>query len=44
MDLYSRRLIGWFLSERMTTKLFSEALIMALWNREMPKEVMVHPD
>lgn len=44
MDLYSRKLIGWSLSERMTTKLVMDALITALWNRKMPKQVIVHSD
>lgn len=44
MDLYSRKLIGWSLSERMTTKLVVDALMMALWNRKMPKNVIVHSD
>ena len=44
MDLYSRKLIGWSLSERMTTKLVIDALLMALWNRKMPKNVILHSD
>lgn len=44
MDLYSRKLIGWSLSERMTTKLVADALMMALWNRKVPKDVVVHSD
>ncbi len=44
MDLYSRKLIGWSLSERMTSALVTDALMMALWNRKMPKGVIVHSD
>ena len=44
MDLYSRKLIGWSLSERMTAKLVGDALRMALGNRRMPKQVIVHSD
>lgn len=44
MDLFSRKLIGWSLSERMTTKLVADALMTALWNRKMPKQVIVHSD
>ncbi len=44
MDLYSRKLIGGSLSERMTTKLVIDALLMALWNRKMPKNVILHSD
>jgi transposase InsO family protein len=37
--------INWLvLSERMTTKLVMDALITALWNRKMPKQVIVHSD
>jgi putative transposase len=44
MDLYSRMLIGWCLSERMTTRLVVDALKMALWRRKMPQGVIVHSD
>jgi len=44
MDLFSRKLIGWSLQDRMTTKLVSDALMTALWNRKMPKQVIVHSD
>jgi len=44
LDLYSRRVVGWCLSERMTTDLVSQALIMALWRRHFPKNVILHSD
>lgn len=44
MDLYSRMLIGWCLSERMTTQLVIDALQMALWRRKKPIGVIVHSD
>lgn len=44
MDLYSRMLIGWSISERMTAGLVIDALKMALWRRKMPKGVIVHSD
>lgn len=44
MDLYSRKLIGWALSDRMTAILTIDALQMALWRRKMPKDVIVHSD
>lgn len=44
MDLYSQKLIGWSLSERVTKKLVADALVMALWNRKMLKHVIVHSD
>ncbi len=44
MDLYSRLVVGWSMSERMTTSLVSDALTMALWRRQLPKGVVVHSD
>ena len=44
MDLYSRFLIGWSLSDRMTATLVSDALQMAMWRRGMPKGTIVHSD
>lgn len=44
MDLYSRMVVGWAMSERMTSKLVIDALQMALWRRTMPRGVIVHSD
>lgn len=44
MDLYSRKVIGWSLSNRMTSSLVMHALQMALWHRGLPKGVIVHSD
>jgi transposase InsO family protein len=44
LELYSRRVIDWAISERMTAALVCEALIMALWRCHMPKGVIVHSD
>lgn len=44
MDLYSRMVVGWALSDRMTTPLVTDALQMALWRRKMPRGVIVHSD
>lgn len=44
MDLYSRMIVGWAMSERMTAKLVIDALQMALWRRKMPTNVIVHSD
>lgn len=44
IDLYSRMVIGWSISERMTAGLTCDALQMALWRRHMPKGVIVHSD
>ncbi|MCO7254052.1 IS3 family transposase [Dickeya oryzae] len=44
MDLWSRAVIGWSMSARMTAKLACDALQMALWRRKRPKNVIVHTD
>ena len=44
IDLYSRLVVGWAMSERMTAQLVCDALQMALWRRRMPTGVVVHSD
>jgi transposase InsO family protein len=44
LDLYSRLVVGWAMSERMTAQLVCDALRMALWRRKMPTGVIVHSD
>jgi transposase InsO family protein len=44
IDLYSRLVVGWAMSERITAELPCNALSMALWRRHMPKGVVVHSD
>jgi putative transposase len=44
MDLYSRQIIGWAMSERNDTKLVTDALTMSLARRDKAKEVIVHSD
>lgn len=44
MDLYSRMVVGWAISERMTSTLVIDAMQMALWRRKMPRGVIVHSD
>lgn len=44
IDLYSRMVIGWAMSERMTADLVCDALRMALWRRKQPRDVIVHTD
>lgn len=44
LDLYSRKLVGWSMLERMTSQLVKDALQMALWRRKMPRGVIVHSD
>jgi putative transposase len=44
LDLYSRYVVGWAMSERMTATLVCDALKMALWRRKRPTGVIVHSD
>lgn len=44
LDLYSRKVVGWAMSERMTATLVCDALQMAVWRRKMPTGVIVHSD
>ncbi|MDN3407172.1 MULTISPECIES: IS3 family transposase [unclassified Pseudoalteromonas] len=44
IDLYSRSVIGWSMSTRMTSSLVCDALQMAIWRRGRPKDVIVHSD
>lgn len=44
IDLYSRAVVGWSMSKRMTASLVCDALMMALWRRGFPQGVIVHSD
>jgi len=44
LALYSRMIVGWSMSERMTATLVGDALQMALWRRKCPGGVIVHSD
>lgn len=44
IDLYSRMVVGWSMSERMGQELVLDALTMAIWRRKKPRGVMVHSD
>ena len=44
IDLYSRKVVGWSMNERMTSQLVCDALQMALWRRKLPTGVIVHSD
>lgn len=44
IDLYSRKVIGWSMSDRMQATLACDALTMALWRRGFPSDVIVHTD
>jgi len=44
MDLYSRAIVGWSMSRRMTQQLVCDALTMALFRRHFPKGAIIHSD
>lgn len=44
LDLYSRRIIGWSMSERLTSRLAQDALQNAIDLRQPGSEVIVHSD
>lgn len=44
MDLYSRRIVGWSMSDTMQAKMVSDAFLMALWRRGKPSSLMHHSD
>jgi putative transposase len=44
IDLYSRSVIGWSIQPAMTKQLVCDALMMALWRRGFPKNVLFHSD
>lgn len=44
LDLYSRRIVGWSIRERMTSDLVIDALAMGIAQRNPPKGLMHHSD
>jgi len=44
IDLYSRQVVGWSMSECMQAKLVNDALVMALWQRKPGKGLIWHTD
>ena len=44
IDLFSRRVVGWSSSVRMTTELVMDALMTAVWRRGSPRAVLHHSD
>ena len=44
LDLYSRRIVGWSMNAAMTAELVTNALMMAVWRRGRPRELMHHSD
>jgi putative transposase len=44
IDLYSRKIIGWSMSDRMKAQLVNNALLMAIWKRKPAKGLIWHTD
>jgi transposase InsO family protein len=44
LDLYSRKIVGWAMSERIDTALILKALAMALLHRHPPASLLCHSD
>ena len=44
LDLFSRRVVGWSMQSSMTAQLVTDALLMALWRRGKPRELLHHSD
>lgn len=44
IDLYSRSVIGWSIQSTMSRQLVCDALMMALWQRGFPRNVLFHSD
>ena len=44
LDLYSRWVVGWSMKSEMTAQLVIDALVMAIWRRGKPKELLHHSD
>lgn len=44
LDLFSRRVVGWSMKPEMSAQLVIDALLMALWRRGKPRELLHHSD
>lgn len=44
IDLYSRKIVGWSMSNRMTADLVNKALLMAIWQKKPRKGLIWHSD
>ena len=44
LDLYSRKVVGWSMNAQMTAQLVIDALMMAVWRRGKPIELLHHSD
>ena len=44
LDLFSRRVVGWSMTEAMTAQMVTDALMMAIWRRGRPDALLHHSD
>ena len=44
LDLFSRRIVGWSMRAAMTADLVADALVIALWRRGQPRDLLHHSD
>ena len=44
IDLYSRKIVGWSVSDRMTSNLVEDAFLMAIWARKPGPGLIFHSD
>jgi transposase InsO family protein len=44
LDLFSRRVVGWSMNAREASELVADALMMAIWRRGRPKDVLHYSD
>ena len=44
IDLFSRRVVGWSMSDTMTAQLVTDALVMVIWRRGKPDVLLHHSD
>jgi putative transposase len=44
LDLYSRKVVGWSMQAQMTAQLVTDALLMAIWRRGRPTQLLHHSD
>jgi len=44
LDLYSRKVVGWSMNAQMTAQPVIDALMMAIWRRGKPIELLHHSD
>ena len=44
IDLFSRKVVGWSMDNRMKAQLVNDALLMAIWKRKSTKGLIWHTD